>query len=160
MAINGDKIRQLANNSLKLKWFLVKHLPLGFVAGLKLPEVNSTKAVVSIPFKYLNKNPFHSIYFSALSMAAELSTGVLCMAAVYDAKVPVSMLLLTMNAEFVKKAKTKVFFTCADGENIINTINKSIENNQGETIEVYSKGYDNKNNLIAKFQFVWTFKPK
>lgn len=160
MAKKGDKIRQLARSYLKSKWFFLNHLPLGFFVGLKLLEIDSNKAVVSIPFKYLNKNPFRSIYFSALSMAAELSTGVLAMASVYDVKEPISMLLLSMNAEFIKKAKTKVFFTCNDGKKIIDTINRSIKSNQGETINVFSEGHDINNNLIAKFQFTWTFKRK
>ena len=160
MVNKGDRIRQLASNYLKQKLFLLKHLPLGLFVGLKLLKVDSTNAVVSVPFKYLNKNPFRSIYFSVLSMAAELSTGVLAMAAVYDAKKPISMLLITMNAEFVKKAKTRVFFSCNNGENIVDTINKSIESKNGETIKLYSEGHDINNDLIAKFQFTWTFKPK
>lgn len=156
----GDKIRQLSKNRFKLKWFFLRHLPLGFWVGLRLEKINSDSAVVSVPFKNLNKNPFRSIYFSVLSMAAELSTGVIGMASVYDANVPVSMLLLNMEAEFIKKATSRVYFTCNDGKNIIETINKSIDTKQGETVKVYSEGFDINNNLIARFQFVWTFKPK
>ncbi|NOZ46754.1 MAG: DUF4442 domain-containing protein [Chlorobi bacterium] len=160
MLNKGNKVQQLANNTLRFKWFLIKNLPLGFWVGLKLLKVDTNETIVSVPFKYLNKNPFHSMYFSVLSMAAELSTGVIGMAAIYDTKKPVSMLLLTMETEFVKKAKTKIFFTCTEGEKIIDTVNKSIENNRGEIIKVSSVGYDTNHNLVAKFKFTWTFKPK
>lgn len=48
-------------------------LPLAFVAKLRIDQMNMHQASVSLPFNYLNKNPFRSIYFAALSMAAELS---------------------------------------------------------------------------------------
>jgi len=160
MGNKGDIIRRLAKNKFRLRLFLLWNLPMGFLAGLKLVSVDSKSAVVSVPFKFLNKNPFHSIYFAVLSMAAELSTGVLGMASVYDAKIPVSMLLLNMRAEFVKKAKTRIFFTCNDGEKITEAINKSIQTKQGEIIEAYAEGYDINKNLVAKFYLEWTFKPK
>ena len=68
-----NKIIKLARNSFKMKLFMLMKLPFGFLAGLKITKINSQKASVSIPYKYLNKNPFRSIYFAALSMAAELS---------------------------------------------------------------------------------------
>jgi len=146
------------NNRFKFSLFLIKNLPMGFLAGLKITDASPDKVTVSIPFKYLNKNPFKSAYFAALSMAAELSTGVLGFAQVYETKKSVSMLLLKMKAEFVKKAVSKTYFTCIQGKEIKETIDNCIENKSAESITVISEGLDKNNNLIANFEFTWTFK--
>ena len=110
-----NKIRKLAGNHPRMRMFFLKHLPMALLAGLKITEINQEKASVTVPYKYLNKNPFRSVYFAVLSMAAELSTGILAMAAIDDYDVAVSMLVLDMKAGFTKKARTKITFTCQEG---------------------------------------------
>ncbi|MCF6171548.1 MAG: DUF4442 domain-containing protein [Bacteroidales bacterium] len=155
-----NKIRTLATKPLQMKLFMLANLPMGLLAGLKITQLDKGKAVVSVPFKYLNKNPFKSMYFAVLAMAAELSSGILSLAALHDTKVPVSMLVLDMHADFIKKARTKVIFSCAEGDKIINAINKSIQTGEGETVVVHTEGKDKSGDVVAKFAFTWTFKPK
>ena len=155
-----NKIQQMALSPLKMKLYMLKHLPLGFFTGLKVLELDKNKATVSAPFKYLNKNPFRSVYFAVLSMAAELSSGILALSMVVDSKTPVSMLVLNMKADFLKKAKTKITFSCNDGEKIGNAIKKCLLTKEGEIIEVHTSGYDTNGEQVAEFQFTWTFKAK
>ncbi|MCF6341833.1 MAG: DUF4442 domain-containing protein [Bacteroidales bacterium] len=155
-----NKIRTLATKPLQMKLFMLANLPMGLLAGLKITQLDKGKAVVSVPFKYLNKNPFKSMYFAVMAMAAELSSGILSLAALHDTKVPVSMLVLDMHADFIKKARTKVIFSCAEGDKIINAINKSIQTGEGETVVVHTEGKDKSGDVVAKFAFTWTFKPK
>ena len=143
-----------------MKLFMLKHLPMAFLAGLKVVEIDQTVASVTVPYKYLNKNPFRSVYFAVLSMAAELSTGILAMSALNDFSMPVSMLVLEMKDSFLKKARTKITFKCLEGDQLSSTIAKSIETGEGQTIEVISIGYDTEGDIVAEFKFTWTFKPK
>ena len=136
------------------------HLPMGFIAGLKVVSFSETQVQVSVPYKFLNKNPFRSIYFAVLAMAAELSSGLSAMAALENATVPVSMLVLNMKADFIKKAKSRIIFSCSDGNKIRKAIAKSIETGEGQTAEVMATGTDEKGEEVAKFWFTWTFKPK
>ncbi len=154
------KFENLANNHLKIKLFMLTKLPLAFLARLRVDHMDLSKAAVSIPYSYLNKNPFRSVYFAALSMAAELSTGILAMAHIEKSKQPVSMLVLGMRAEFLKKAKTRIVFTCDQGELLAKAIAESIAENTGKTREVYTTGIDKNGEIVAKFWFTWTFKPK
>ncbi|RLD32864.1 MAG: thioesterase [Bacteroidetes bacterium] len=155
-----NKIRKLAGNHHRMRIFFLKHLPMAFFAGLKITEINREKASVTVPYKYLNKNPFRSVYFAVLSMAAELSTGILAMAAISDFSVPVSMLVLEMKASFTKKARTRITFTCNDGINFSSAVARSIETNEGQTAEATAIGYDEEGDEVARFTFTWTFKPK
>lgn len=143
-----------------MKLFMLRNLPMALLAGLKVTEIDPSKASVTVPYKNLNKNPFKSIYFAVLSMAAELATGILAMASIRDFSVPVSMLVLEMKAQFQKKARTKITFRCIEGDKIMEAITKSIETGEGQTAEVTSSGYDTDGDIVAEFKFTWTFKPK
>lgn len=155
-----NKIRKLATNPLQMKLFMLAKLPMGLLAGLKIVELDEQKSVVTVPFKYVNKNPFRSMYFAVLSMAAELSSGILALAAVHDSSQAVSMLVLDMQAEFIKKAKTKITFKCNAGEEIKQAIKKSTQTGEGEILVVHVEGIDTSGEKVAQFTFTWTFKPK
>lgn len=155
-----NKIRRLATKPLRMKLFMLANLPMGLLAGLKITKIDKSEATVSVPFKYLNKNPFRSMYFAVMAMAAELSSGILSLAALHDVNVPVSMLVLDMQAQFTKKAKSKIVFSCNDGQKIIDAINKSIQTGEGETLVVHTEGIDTAGDKVAAFSFTWTFKPK
>ena len=150
----------MANSPLKMKFFMLQQLPMGFLAGLKVTEINSKGACVTVPNKFLNKNPFKSMYFAVQAMAAELSSGILALAEVYEAEKPVSMLVINMSASYSKKARSKISFKCDDGEKIRNAINRSIETGEGQIIEVKSTGTDRDGDVVAEFVFTWTFKLK
>jgi len=155
-----NKIRKLAKSNFLMKLFMLKHLPMAFFAGLKITNIDQATASVTVPYKYLNKNPFRSVYFAVLSMAAELSTGILAMAAINDFSIPISMLVLEMKASFLKKARTKIIFKCHEGDQFSSAIARSIETGEGQITEVTSKGYDTEGDEVAEFKFTWTFKPK
>lgn len=156
----NNKIRTLATNSFRMRLFMLKNLPLGFFVGLKVLKINHQQAEVSVPFKYLNKNPFQSTYFAVLSMAAELSTGILAMASVYEAPVAVSLLVLNMEGKFTKKATGRIVFRCEQGAEIDKAVKESIAEGEGKTVTVRSVGMDLAGNQVAEFHFTWTFKPK
>jgi len=135
-------------------------LPLAFIAGLRVIHIDEKKAAVSIPYKFLNQNPFQSIYFAALAMAAELSTGILAITSVQTASKPVSMLVFEMSANFTKKAKGKIVFSCNDGKAIEEAIEESVKTGEGQIVTATSIGIDSEGDQVAEFKFTWTFKPK
>src|SRR3954465_13085663 len=117
---------QLVKHPVKFRMFLFSKLPAAFFSGVRLKYADEEKCEVIIPYKWFTKNPFRSTYFACLSMAAELTTGVLAMAHVYKKKPAVSMLVTGIEGKFYKKATGLSFFTCADGEKISDTISTAI----------------------------------
>lgn len=144
----------------KLKMFFLKKMPMGFISGLRITSIDKKHASISVPYNYLTQNPFRSMYFAVQSMAAELSSGVLAISEVMSASKPVSMLVFDMKAQFSKKAKSKIIFTCNDGEAIANAVQKAIETNEGQTVTVTSTGIDANGDIVSVFSFTWTFKTK
>ncbi len=155
-----EKLLEGVRNNLKMRYFMLKKLPLAFIAGLKVVKIDDEMASVSIPFKFLNQNPFQSIYFAALAMAAELSTGIIAIINVQSASKPVSMLVFNMSANFTKKAKGKIVFSCYQAKAIEEAIEESIKTGEGKTVEVTTVGIDSQGDEVAEFKFTWTFKPK
>ena len=72
-------------NPLKYRLFLLRHLPAAYFSGLRIEKMDEQHCVVSVPYKWFTRNPFRSTYFACLSMAAEMSTGVLALGLNYGA---------------------------------------------------------------------------
>lgn len=147
-------------NPLKFKLFLLQKLPAAFMAGLRLQEVSANNCTISVPYKWATQNPFRSTYFACLAMAAEMSTGVLAMAHVHGHRPPISMLIGGMESKFHKKATGLTLFTCNDGAAISNVIQQAAQSGEGQTFTAYSKGENEKGELVAEFWFTWSFKLK
>lgn len=133
---------------------------MAYLAGLGVRSISEERAEVTIPYKYLNKNPFNSIYFASLSMAAELSTGLLCMAQTYKSDPGVSMLVVHMEGDFTKKAVGKITFTCEDGHQIKAAADQTKATGEGVTVVATSTGIDEAGDRVAEFRFTWSLKAK
>jgi len=139
---------------------MLRKLPLGLLVGLRVQAIDEYQSIVSVPYKYLNRNPFQSIYFAVQAMAAEFSTAVLAMSILSEISVPVSMLVQEVKATFTKKAKSRVLFHCEQGAEIEKVIKESVETGEGRTISVKSVGSNEEGVQVAEFYVTWTFKPK
>lgn len=155
-----DEYKKLIFHPLKYRLFLLSRLPLVFFTGTHIREISTEHSVVSVKYSWLNQNPFRSAYFAVLSMAAELSTGALCMGFIYKRKPSVSMLIVKLEAEFLKKATGRILFKCEDGNKIHQTIEQAIHSGDSQSIRCTSTGYNEKNEMVAVFYFVWSFKVK
>lgn len=150
----------LINNKVKFNLYLLKNLPAGYFSGLKIQSANESSCTVSIPFKWFTKNPFRSTYFACLSMAAEMSTGILAMAQVYKRKPSISMLVTGIEGKFHKKATGLTYFECADGNKIIDAVNTAISLSVPQEIKAHSIGRNENGEIVAEFWITWSFKVK
>ena len=142
------------------KLFLLLNLPMAFFSGMKLKELSETHSVVQMKYKFLNKNPFGSIYFACLSMAGELASGMLAASFTYKSNPIISMLVVGMEVEFIKKAVGVITFKCNHGKEIQDTIKKSIQTGEGQTIDVITIANDESGDKVAEFKIKWSFKVK
>src|SRR5215510_5434569 len=143
-------IRSL-KHPLKFRMFLLSRLPNAFFAGLRIRDLDETVCRVSVPYKWFTKNPFRSTYFACLSMAAEMSTGALCLVHLHNRNPPVSMLVVRTEAEYFKKATGKTVFTCEEGMIIKETIEHAIERGEAKTFRARSIGKNEEGLIVADF---------
>ena len=139
---------------------MLKKLPSAWFAGLKVEELSEQKAVISVRYSWFNQNPFRSVYVGILSMASEVSTGILCMGALYNRKPSVSMLVVKNEGHYYKKAIGKILFTCNDGIAINEAVERSVLTGEGITINCHTTGTNEAGEIVAEFWFTWSFKAK
>lgn len=151
---------KLAANRVKFGLFLFYRLPSAYFSGVRVREMNAQKCITSVPFKWLTQNPFKSTYFASLSMAAELSTGLLAMAHVYKRQPSVSMLVIKTEANYYKKATGRTYFTCADGDGMKVMIEKAVHSGEPQSFTAKSTGKNDKGELVAEFLITWSFRQK
>ena len=148
------------SNPFFFKSFLFLKLPMAFLAGIKLNELSDNRAVLQMKYKYLNKNPFGSIYFACLSMAGELASGLLAASFAYKSNPKLSMLVVGIKINFTKKAVGVILFECYQGKEILATIQKSIITGEGQTIDVLTVARNVQGDVVAEFLIKWSFKVK
>lgn len=152
--------KKIISNKLKFNFFLLSKLPLVFFCGIKVKELSFDKAQTTVKYKWINQNPFGSLYFAVLSMAAELSTGLLVFANIYNRKPAISMLVTKMEAVYFKKATGTIFFTCNDGIELAKAIEDVYNNNKAIKINCTSVATNEANEIVAQFNFEWSLKNK
>ncbi|MCB0609857.1 MAG: DUF4442 domain-containing protein [Lewinellaceae bacterium] len=150
-------------NALNTPWkmwlYYFRHLPSLVFWGVRIRSVNPEGASVTIPFSWRTQNPFKSTYFAALCGAAELSTGVLALLAM-EGQGPISMLVVSLEADFVKKAVTRTTFTCNDGEAFRETIQKAITTGEAQVFTAVAEGVQTTGEKVAEVRITWSFKVK
>jgi hypothetical protein len=156
----ASQFMQVVRSPLRLKLFFLKNLPMGFIAGLRVPHADADETEVTISMGYLTKNPFRSIYFACQAMAAELSTGILAINAIEKSSQKFSVIVVGIEAEFTKKAVGKITYKCTDGPEFKATIDKCLESNEPHTYTATSIGNDEMDEKVAEFKITWSFKPK
>lgn len=145
--------------SRKLNTFLFFKLPSAFISGVRVKLINEQKCVVGVTHRWMNQNPFKSMYFAVQAMAAELSTGALVIKFVQEKDLKISMLVAQNKAVFSKKATGKIKFTCNQGEEVEQLIN-SLKIGEGQTIWLTSTGVNEKGETVSEMHFEWTLLKK
>lgn len=140
--------------------FLLLKLPVALISGLRVRSLDDGHCTVSVPFKRLTQNPFRSVYFASQAMAAEMSTGVLCLRAIQGCSPPVSMLVVNLEAVFTKKATGRVFFTCSNGSEIREALEKTMDTGEGMVVSCTSIGLLSDGSEVARFIVTWSLKRK
>jgi hypothetical protein len=143
-----------------INWFLMLKLPSAFLCGVRVKTIDSDNCVVSVRHKWINQNPFHSMYFAVQAMAAELSTGALVMSKINESGKNISMLVGSNKAVFTKKATGRITFTCKDGRLVSETIQNAMQSGEGEAVWLKSIGANEKGEVVSAMEFEWNIKVK
>ena len=144
----------------RVNLFMLLKLPLAYIGGVRVKRVSDEQATVKITYKWMNQNPFKSMFWAAQGMAAEMSTGVLVMKAIEDSKENVSMLVTHQEASFYKKATGKILFTCKGGDEIRKAIKMSKQSKEGQVVQLIAEGKNEDGVVVSKFNFEWSLKVK
>lgn len=140
--------------------FLLFKLPSAYFVGIRIKYLDDSKSVFTVKHRWINQNPFNSLYFGVQAMAAEISTGVLVMKYIAGTGKKISMLVTHQAGTFTKKATGRITFTCEDGAEINEVIQKAIETGEGQTLILQSVGKNEEGVVVSTFDFHWGIKVK
>lgn len=160
MMNENAKFQALVNNGFLFKLYLIKWLPLAFIAGIAVNRLTNEQSITTVKYKWLTQNPFNSMYFACLAMAAEMSTGLLLLNGIYKSQPAISMLIIKNEAAYFKKAIGKIKFTCNDGSTVIETIKKAKLCSESFVVDLTATGVDEMGDTVASFVFSWSLKAK
>jgi hypothetical protein len=144
----------------KLNTFLLFKLPSAYFCGVRVIEITPEKCTVSVKHRWINQNPFNSMYFAVQAMAAELTTGALVMYSIKQSGKNISMLVANNKGNFSKKARGRITFTCTNGQLIQTAIETAIATGEGQTTWMKSIGTDEKGDQVSEMEFEWSVKVK
>ncbi|MGV6845110.1 MAG: DUF4442 domain-containing protein [Lutibacter sp.] len=140
--------------------FLMFKLPSAYLCGVRLRQLTQKNAIVTVKYKWINQNPFNSMYFAVQSMAAELTTGALVIKKIRESGKAISMLVTHHQGSFTKKAVGKITFSCKDGNLIDEALTKTIETGEGQQITMKSVGLNEEGIVVSTYEFQWSIKLK
>jgi len=160
MTPNQLKQAKLLLNPFTFFLFALFQVPMVAIAGVRIKKLTERTCEASVPFYFWNKNPFKSIYFAVQSMAAEFSTAALAVLAMKKHSKSIAFIVVSSKSEFYKKATSKVYFTCEDGGEFEEKIQKCIQTSEPTTVQASTVGRMADGTVVSKFWFTWSFKSR
>jgi hypothetical protein len=70
------------------------------------------------------------------------------------------MLVVKNEGSFFKKATGKILFTCMNGAEVNEAVEKTIATGESVTVTCHSVGTNQNGETVAEFYFTWSFKQK
>ena len=143
-----------------LNKFLFFKLPSAFLCGVRATAIDPEKCIVTVKHRWINQNPFNSMYFAVQAMAAELSTGALVMLHIQKSGSKISMLVANNKSHFTKKATGRITFVCNDGHLIADAVLQTIKTGEGQTFWMKSIGTNEQGVQVSEMDFEWSIRVK
>jgi len=144
-------------NPWKRRWYFLTNLPSLWFWGVRVEAVQSDHCVIYLPHNWRSKNPFRSIYFSALCGAGELASGVLAQTKCQSNNV--SMLVTEMEAKFHKKAVGGIRFRCDEGLRIAASVDQAVASRAPQTCRVKVSG-ESAGQIAVELWVTWSFRAR
>lgn len=140
--------------------FTIFKLPSVWLMGIRVKSISEKSATVKVKHRWINQNPFNSMFWAVQGMAAELATGVLLTSAIRESGAKISMLVLNNKANFSKKATGRISFQCDQGLEVKAAVAKTVETGASQTIWMDATGTDEQGDVVSHFSFEWTLLKK
>lgn len=147
-------------NPRKFNAYTMMKLPAAWLMGVRVKKVDAQISVVSVKHRWINQNPFKSMFWAVQGMAAELATGALVIGYAQNSGKKISTLVASNNAIFTKKATGRIHFVCEEGDKIKATIDRALATGKGQVCWMKAIGTNSEGIQVSEFNFEWTVKLK
>ena len=155
MSFNKKIARQLTN-PWKMRWWMLRRLPMGLISGMLIESLDENGCKVMLKDRMWIRNPFGSVFWAVMGMAAELSSGALLYT--YVSGTNTKYILISMEAVFLKKVRNKSFYFCRSGQEVQRNLNSLESPGDTCTVTIPVSAYDHAGQSVAEFKFCWQLK--
>ena len=145
-------LAQSLSSRWRLRFWMVRHLPMGLLTGMRIHLLNERECMVVLKDRWWIRNPFGSVFWAVMGMAAELSTGALVYA--YAGR-ELKFILVGMEAKFIKKVKGKSSYFCASGPEVNRVCESLNKAGDMDVIRMPVIVKDPNDQVLAEFLFEW-----
>lgn len=146
----------------KMRWKLfllgLFKIPILYFVGPKLILITDSECIIRIKLRRRTKNHLNSMYFAALAVGADVAAGIHAFYFSEKHKVKISLAFKSMQAEFIKRADTDIYFCCNQGELINKMIQDSIIEKHRINRIVYVKAMNKDQEVVATFNMELSLK--
>lgn len=140
--------------------YLFFKLPSAWLSGVRVILIDEINCHTKVKYKWINTNPYNSMFWAVQGMAAELTTGMLLSEKIKTANLNISMLLISSSCKFFKKATNSITFKCSQGKEAKDIIDLTSKSENPYKIELNSIGYDDSGDIVSEFKFIWSCKKR
>jgi len=119
-----------------MKYFSFTKIPLLFFLRPRLVELTEQECVIKIPLSRRSKNHLGSMYFAALAAGADLSGAYLAMKLIGKSEKKISLSFKDFSADFLKRAEGDTYFTCKQGREIAEFVERVANGKDRETMKI------------------------
>jgi hypothetical protein len=137
----------------KLRLWMARNLPMGMLSGLYIRELDQAGCVVVLKDRWWIRNPYGSVFWAVMGMAAEMSTGALVYAICQGSGV--RFILVGMEGQFFKKVKGKSYYFCQTGSEVLRILDQLSNPNETSDVILPVTARDEAGQLLAEFKFRW-----
>jgi hypothetical protein len=137
----------------KLRLWMATKLPMGVLSGMYIQSLDEERCVVVLKEHWWIRNPFGSVFWAVMGMAAELSTGALVYAHLQESGV--RFILVGMEAQFFKKVKGKSYYFCQTGSEVLRSVGQIVNPNDSNVVIMPVTARNEDGQLLAEFSFRW-----
>ena len=137
----------------KLRLWMLTKLPMGLLSGMYVKTLDEKGCVVVLKDRIWIRNPFGSVFWAVMGMAAELSTGALIYA--YASGTDVRFILVGVEAKYFKKAKGKSYYFCDAGLDVLRSFQEIVNMNEPGSLILPVTAKDQAGQVLATFIFQW-----
>ena len=126
MHIPGKLVPEAVRNTLYLRYFGFRKIPLLFYVRPSVVEKTPESVAIRIPLHRRTKNHHGSMYFAALAIGADCAVGLLAVELINRQPEKITFIFKDLNAEFYRRACADVVFRCDQGREIEALVKRAI----------------------------------
>ncbi|MFW5967210.1 MAG: DUF4442 domain-containing protein [Persicimonas sp.] len=139
---------------------LLAKLPLFMLTGAKVEHLDLERCRVELPFGWINRNPFGSMYFASIMMSAEATTGGLVLLHRENRAREYSAIVSNISGDFERAAYSKMTFECDRGHEVDRYFERADRTGERESHVFTVEGRTEEDGVVARVEVTWSLRAK